>query len=53
MQTRLLGNSDLDITALGFGTWATGGGNWEFGWGPQDDQESLSAIERALDLGMN
>ena len=53
MQTRVLGNSDLDITPLGFGSWATGGGNWEFGWGPQDDQESLAAIERALDLGVN
>ena len=53
MQTRKLGNSDLDITVIGFGAWAIGGGNWEFGWGPQDDQESVDAIHRALDLGIN
>ena len=53
MDTRRLGNSDLEITPLGFGSWVTGGGNWEFGWGEQDDRESLSAIARALDLGIN
>ena len=53
MDTRRLGNSDLEITPLGFGSWATGGGNWEFGWGEQDDRESASAIARALDLGVN
>src|SRR6185369_819528 len=53
MQTRKLGNSDLEITIIGFGAWAIGGGNWEASWGPQDDNESVSAIQRALDLGMN
>jgi aryl-alcohol dehydrogenase-like predicted oxidoreductase len=53
METRRLGSSDLDITPLGFGSWAAGGGNWEWGWGPQDDQESTAAIQRALDLGIN
>jgi aryl-alcohol dehydrogenase-like predicted oxidoreductase len=53
MQTRRLGNSDLEITPLGFGSWAAGGGNWEFSWGPQDDGESVAAIQRALDLGVN
>jgi aryl-alcohol dehydrogenase-like predicted oxidoreductase len=53
MNTRPLGNSDLAITALGFGSWATGGGGWQYGWGPQDDQESIAAIQRALDLGVN
>ena len=53
MQTRRLGSSDLEITPLGFGSWATGGGNWEFAWGPQDDGESVAAIRRALDLGVN
>lgn len=53
MQTRPLGTSDLAITVLGFGTWAIGGGGWSFGWGPQDDRESIAAIHRALDLGMN
>ncbi len=53
MQTRRLGNSDMEITSLGFGSWAAGGGNWAFGWGPQDDAESIAAIHRALDLGVN
>jgi aryl-alcohol dehydrogenase-like predicted oxidoreductase len=50
---RTLGNSDLQLTSIGFGAWAIGGGNWEFGWGPQEDSESISAIHRALDLGVN
>src|SRR3954466_6256356 len=50
---RTLGNSDLQLTAIGFGAWAIGGGNWEFAWGPQDDRESIAAIHRALDLGIN
>jgi aryl-alcohol dehydrogenase-like predicted oxidoreductase len=50
---RRLGNSDLHLTPIGFGAWAIGGGNWEFGWGPQDDAESIAAIHRALDLGVN
>jgi aryl-alcohol dehydrogenase-like predicted oxidoreductase len=50
---RTLGNSDLLTTPIGFGAWAIGGGNWEFGWGPQDDNESIGAIHRALDLGIN
>ena len=53
LETRQLGNSDLKLTPIGFGAWAIGGGNWEFGWGPQDDRESVAAIERALDGGMN
>ncbi|MGO9939659.1 MAG: aldo/keto reductase [Terracidiphilus sp.] len=50
---RTLGNSDLNLTPVGFGAWAIGGGNWEFAWGPQDDSESIAAIHRALDLGVN
>jgi aryl-alcohol dehydrogenase-like predicted oxidoreductase len=50
---RILGNSDLKLTPIGFGAWAIGGGNWEFSWGPQDDAESIAAIHRALDLGIN
>lgn len=50
---RTLGNSDLHLTPIGFGAWAIGGGNWEFAWGPQDDQESIAAIHRALDEGIN
>jgi aryl-alcohol dehydrogenase-like predicted oxidoreductase len=50
---RTLGNSDLQLTPIGFGAWAIGGGNWEFAWGPQDDNESIAAIHRALALGVN
>jgi aryl-alcohol dehydrogenase-like predicted oxidoreductase len=50
---RTLGNSDLHLTPIGFGAWAIGGGDWKFAWGPQDDNESVSAIHRALDLGVN
>lgn len=53
MQKRQLGNSDLEITPIGFGSWAVGGGKWEFGWGDQDDNESIEAIHRALALGVN
>jgi aryl-alcohol dehydrogenase-like predicted oxidoreductase len=50
---RKLGTTALEITPIGFGAWALGGGGWEFGWGPQDDQQSIAAIHRALDLGIN
>ena len=53
MEKRRLGNSDMEITAIGYGSWAIGGPGWEFGWGPQDDEASIEAIHRALDLGMN
>jgi aryl-alcohol dehydrogenase-like predicted oxidoreductase len=53
METKKLGNSDLDLTRIGFGAWAIGGGDWQFAWGPQDDKESVEAIHRALDLGIN
>ena len=48
-----LGSTGMQITRMGFGAWAIGGGGWEFGWGPQDDQESFDAIHRALELGVN
>jgi len=48
-----LGSTGLEITRVGFGAWAIGGGDWEFGWGPQDDDESIAAIHRALELGIN
>ena len=50
---RKLGNSDLQLTPIGFGAWAIGGGNWDFAWGPQDDSESIRAIHQALDEGIN
>jgi aryl-alcohol dehydrogenase-like predicted oxidoreductase len=53
LETRPLGNSDLRLTPLGLGTWALGGDSVHFGWGPQDDQDSMAAIRRALDLGIN
>lgn len=53
MQTRKLGNSDLMITPVGFGAWAIGGAGYDFGWGPQDDADSIAAIHRALELGVN
>jgi aryl-alcohol dehydrogenase-like predicted oxidoreductase len=53
MQKKQLGNSDLNITSIGFGAWAIGGGGWEFSWGPQDDRISIEAIHRALELGIN
>jgi aryl-alcohol dehydrogenase-like predicted oxidoreductase len=52
-ELKTLGNSDLQLTPIGFGAWAIGGGNWEFAWGPQDDDESVGAILRALELGVN
>jgi aryl-alcohol dehydrogenase-like predicted oxidoreductase len=52
-QTRKLGNSGLQITPVGFGAWAIGGAGWDFGWGPQEDADSIAAIHRALDLGVN
>jgi aryl-alcohol dehydrogenase-like predicted oxidoreductase len=53
METRRLGNSDLNITRVGYGAWAIGGSGWEFAWGSQDDNESIAAIHRALELGVN
>lgn len=50
---RQLGNSDLHLTPIGFGAWAIGGGDWEFAWGAQEDDDSVRTIERALDLGIN
>jgi aryl-alcohol dehydrogenase-like predicted oxidoreductase len=53
MKTKRLGNSDLFITPVGFGSWAIGGAGWQFGWGKQSDEESVTAIHRALELGVN
>jgi aryl-alcohol dehydrogenase-like predicted oxidoreductase len=51
--TRQLGNSELQLTAIGFGAWAIGGGDWQYAWGPQEDRKSIEAIHRALDAGIN
>lgn len=53
LTTAPLGSTDLQITRVGLGAWAIGGGGWEFGWGPQDDEHSLAAIRRALEQGVN
>ncbi len=53
MQTRRLGNTHMEITPIGLGAWAMGGGGWEFSWGPQDDAESIRTIQRAVELGIN
>src|SRR6202049_4435474 len=53
LPTRPLGSSGLNITTVGFGSWAVGGGGWSFGWGPQDDSDSIATMRHALDLGIN
>ena len=53
MNKKKLGNSDMELTPIGFGSWAIGGGDWQFSWGPQDDSDSIAAIHKALDLGIN
>ncbi|MGZ4385369.1 MAG: aldo/keto reductase [Gaiellaceae bacterium] len=53
LKTARLGRTGLEITRCGFGAWAIGGGGWQFGWGPQDDDDSIAAIQRALELGVN
>lgn len=53
METRKLGNSDLQISAVGFGAWAIGGSGWDYAWGAQDDADSIAAIHKALELGVN
>src|ERR1700752_4125770 len=53
MQPRTLGNSDLNITPVGYGAWAIGGSGWQFAWGSQDDNDSIAAIHRSLEMGVN
>src|ERR1700752_4770135 len=53
MKTRTLGNSDLNITPVGYGAWAIGGSGWQHAWGSQNDNDSIAAIHRALELGVN
>jgi aryl-alcohol dehydrogenase-like predicted oxidoreductase len=50
---RALGTSGLEITTVGFGSWAAGGGGWAFGWGPQDDDASIAAMRHAIERGVN
>jgi aryl-alcohol dehydrogenase-like predicted oxidoreductase len=53
LKTSQLGGTGMEITHVGFGAWAIGGGNWEFGWGSQEDEESIAAIQHALEHGIN
>ena len=53
MQKKQLGNTDMQLTPIGFGSWAIGGGGWAYGWGAQDDGDAIAAIERAVELGIN
>lgn len=53
MKISQLGTSDMWLTPIGFGAWAAGGGGWAYSWGPQDDNASIAAIHKAIDLGMN
>src|SRR5664280_2059170 len=53
MEMEQLGSSEMWLTPIGFGAWAIGGGNWAFAWGPQDDNASIAAIRKAIDLGVN
>jgi hypothetical protein len=53
LKTNRLGTTGLEISRVGFGAWAIGGGGWELGWEPQDDDESLAAVRRAAECGAN
>jgi aryl-alcohol dehydrogenase-like predicted oxidoreductase len=53
LQSVRFGRTDIEITRIGFGSWAIGGGGWRAAWGPQDDDEAVGAIRRAVELGMN
>ena len=53
LATTELGHTGLEITRVGFGAWAIGGGGWQFGWGPQEDEESIAAIQHAVEQGVN
>jgi aryl-alcohol dehydrogenase-like predicted oxidoreductase len=53
MKHKQLGSSNLEISVIGLGTWAMGGEGWEFSWGPQDDEESIKTIHKAMEAGIN
>ena len=53
LATSQLGRTGLDISRVGFGAWAIGGGGYDWGWGSQEDEDSIAAIQHALELGVN
>src|SRR5688572_23406613 len=53
LPTRPLGTTDMAVTRVGFGAWAIGGADWAFGWGAQDDADSIAAIRHAAERGVN
>ena len=53
MKKNLLGNSDLELSEIGFGTWAIGGGDWGMGWGDQHEPDSVACILEGLESGIN
>ncbi len=53
MIKRKLGNSHIELSTVGIGTWAMGGGNWAFGWGAQDEDEAIAGMLRGIELGVN
>ena len=53
LATRRLGTTEMELTTVGFGAWAIGGGDWTFGWGPQDDEDSIATIRYAVERGIN
>jgi len=53
LPTTRLGQTDMHLTRVGFGAWAIGGGGWTFAWGNQDDTESIGAIRKAVESGVN
>jgi aryl-alcohol dehydrogenase-like predicted oxidoreductase len=53
VRTTQLGRTGLEISRVGFGAWAIGGAEYDWGWGEQDDEQSIATIHRALELGVN